>query len=125
MTYSTALRSAVCTAALIAGSAAHADLTAAQVWEDWKSQLEVYGSQNLSIGAEETSSGTVTVRDNGPGLPAKAIENIFKPFEGSVRKGGTGLGLAISAELVRGHSGKLELIENSDQGAAFQMWLPK
>ena len=63
MTYSTALRSAVCTAALIAGSAAHADLTAAQVWEDWKSQLEVYGSQNLSIGAEETSSGTVTVRD--------------------------------------------------------------
>jgi signal transduction histidine kinase len=80
----------------------------------------------ITLSGEETSDGwTVTVRDNGPGLPAKAIENIFKPFEGSVRKGGTGLGLAISAELVRGHSGKLELIENSDQGAAFQMWLPK
>jgi signal transduction histidine kinase len=80
----------------------------------------------IILSGEETPDGwIVTVRDNGPGLPAKAIENIFKPFEGSVRKGGTGLGLAISAELVRGHSGRLELIENSDQGAAFQMWLPK
>lgn len=80
----------------------------------------------ITLSGEETFDGwVVTVRDTGPGLPLKAMENIFKPFEGSVRKGGTGLGLAISAELVRGHGGKLELIENSDQGAAFRMWLPK
>ena len=63
MTYLTGLRSAVCTAALLLGTAAHADLTAAEVWEDWKSQLTQYGDDQLSIGAEETSSGTVTVRD--------------------------------------------------------------
>ena len=63
MTNSFGLRSAVCAAALLAGTAAHADLTAAQVWEDWKSQLGQYGEENLTIGAEETSSGTVTVRD--------------------------------------------------------------
>ncbi|MEJ8562421.1 DUF2125 domain-containing protein [Yoonia sp. GPGPB17] len=65
MIYSTGMRSAVCIAALIAGSAANADVTAAQVWEDWKAQLAIYGEDNLTIGAEETSSGTVTVRDLG------------------------------------------------------------
>jgi hypothetical protein len=63
MTYSTVLRSAVCAAALIAGTTAHAELTAAQVWDDWKSQYGQYGGGNLSIGAEETSSGVVNVRD--------------------------------------------------------------
>ncbi len=63
MTNSFALRSAVCAVALFAGSAAHAELTAAQVWEDWKEQLSIYGEENISIGAEETSSGTVTIRD--------------------------------------------------------------
>jgi len=65
MTYSTGMRSAVCLAALIAGNAAHAEVTAAQVWEDWKSQLALYGEDNLTIGAEETSSGVLTVRDLG------------------------------------------------------------
>lgn len=62
MTNSTRVRSAVCFAALIAGSAANAEVTAAQVWEDWKEQLALYGEDNLTIAAEETSSGTVTVR---------------------------------------------------------------
>lgn len=63
MTYSSGMRSAVCLAALIAGSAANADVTAAQVWEDWKAQLTLYGEDNLTIGSEETSSGVLTVRD--------------------------------------------------------------
>ena len=63
MTYTIGMRSAVCFAALIAGGAAHADVTAAQVWDDWKSQLALYGEDSITIGAEETSSGTVTVRD--------------------------------------------------------------
>lgn len=80
----------------------------------------------ISLGAVEHPDGwALTVRDTGPGLPEKAIENIFKPFSGSVRKGGTGLGLAISAELVAGHGGRLELVENGPDGAAFQVWLPR
>ncbi|SIT87575.1 hypothetical protein SAMN05421665_2456 [Yoonia rosea] len=63
MTYPTGMRSAVCIAALIAGSAAQADVTAAQVWEDWKAQMSLYGEDSLTIGAEETSSGVVTIRD--------------------------------------------------------------
>lgn len=83
------------------------------------------GSRITLLGAQVADGWTITVRDNGPGLPPKALEHIFKPFEGNVRKGGTGLGLAISAELAGGHGGKLDLIDNSDQGATFQMWLPK
>jgi signal transduction histidine kinase len=76
-------------------------------------------------GVAEPDGWSITIRDSGPGLPAKALDNIFKPFEGNARKGGTGLGLAISADLVRGHGGRLELIDNSSHGAAFRIWLPK
>ncbi|GGA16387.1 sensor histidine kinase [Neptunicoccus cionae] len=76
-------------------------------------------------GREQPDGWEIHVRDSGPGLPAKALDNIFKPFEGNVRKGGTGLGLAISEELVAGHGGKLELLENSAKGAAFRVWLPR
>lgn len=82
MTYPTGMRSAVCLAALIAGSAAQADVTAAQVWEDWKSQLALYGEDNLTIGAEETSSGTVTVR--GLGLRAADDEMTTQVSMGTI-----------------------------------------
>lgn len=63
MTYINGMRSAACIAALVAGGAAQADVTAAQVWEDWKAQLALYGEDSVSIGSEETSGGTVTVND--------------------------------------------------------------
>lgn len=63
MTYQTKLRSAVCLAALVAGGAAQADVTAAQVWDDWKSQISLYGEDTVTTGAEEASGGTLVVRD--------------------------------------------------------------
>lgn len=65
----------------------------------------------------------IDVTDNGPGLPAKARETLFKAFQGSSKKGGTGLGLAISAELVQAHGGKLTL-GNGSSGAHFHIELP-
>ncbi|MEE2944777.1 MAG: HAMP domain-containing sensor histidine kinase [Pseudomonadota bacterium] len=67
----------------------------------------------------------IQVVDTGPGLPLKAKEHLFQPFQGGARKGGTGLGLAISAELIRGHGGKLELLGSDDAGTRFQILLPK
>jgi len=66
----------------------------------------------------------VFVRDTGPGLPAKALEKLFKPFEGGMRKGGSGLGLAIAFELVRGHGGTLELVESTPAGTCFRIEIP-
>lgn len=65
----------------------------------------------------------VEVRDNGPGVPKKARENLFKAFAGSQRKGGTGLGLAIAAEIVAMHGGRLRL-RDTDTGAAFVFEIP-
>ncbi len=66
----------------------------------------------------------VFVRDTGPGLPPKAKEKLFKPFEGGIRKGGSGLGLAIAWELVRGHGGNLELVETTPKGTCFRVAIP-
>jgi signal transduction histidine kinase len=63
------------------------------------------------------------VADNGPGVPARARENLFQAFRGSVNPGGTGLGLAIAAELVRLHGGMIAL-EPSTVGAVFKVTLP-
>jgi signal transduction histidine kinase len=65
----------------------------------------------------------ISVRDNGPGLPAKARANLFQAFQGSARVGGTGLGLAISAELTRAHGGEIWL-DNTTPGAAFHLRIP-
>lgn len=80
---------------------------------------------HISITVEEAGDGwSVRVHDSGPGLPKKALENLFKPFQGGARKGGSGLGLAIASELVRGHGGRLELTETGQKGTEFRMTMP-
>jgi signal transduction histidine kinase len=66
----------------------------------------------------------VDIRDNGPGLPPRAREKLFQPFEGSARAGGTGLGLAIARELAEGHGGGLELVSTDTDGTLFRLSLP-
>ncbi|MEM8554166.1 MAG: HAMP domain-containing sensor histidine kinase [Pseudomonadota bacterium] len=87
------------------------------------------GSENggsVTISASETEEDwIIAVEDTGPGLPPKAREHLFTPFQGGIRKGGSGLGLAISAELVRGHGGDLELTRSDENGTLFTIRLPK
>ncbi|WP_299356460.1 HAMP domain-containing sensor histidine kinase [uncultured Shimia sp.] len=80
----------------------------------------------ISVAArEEDTAWFITVADTGPGLPPKAREHLFTPFQGGTRKGGSGLGLAISAELVRGHGGKLLMLSTGESGTTFEICLPK
>lgn len=74
---------------------------------------------------EDEDSWWIDICDTGPGLPAKAKEYLFTPFQGGARKGGSGLGLTISAELVRGHGGTLELKNSGPEGTCFEVCLPK
>ncbi|MCB1526095.1 MAG: HAMP domain-containing histidine kinase [Hyphomicrobiaceae bacterium] len=66
---------------------------------------------------------SIEVRDNGPGVPPRARENLYRAFQGGMRKGGTGLGLAIAAELIAAHGGRLQLLD-TDRGAAFLIEIP-
>jgi signal transduction histidine kinase len=79
------------------------------------------------IGAGFRESGDqvfLSIRDNGPGLPPRARENLFVAFEGSARAGGTGLGLAIARELVEAHGGKLHYVP-LEPGTRFDIALPR
>lgn len=66
---------------------------------------------------------SIELRDNGPGVPPRARENLYRAFQGGMRKGGTGLGLAIAAELIAAHGGRLQLLD-TDRGAAFLIEIP-
>ncbi len=57
---------------------------------------------------------TVTVDDDGPGIPMKMREEVFKPFlrlddARNQDEGGTGLGLAIARDIARSHGGDITL----------------
>ena len=75
--------------------------------------------------SEDDGAWSITLSDTGPGLPPKAMEHLFQPFQGGTRKGGSGLGLAIAAELIKGHGGRLELLRSDDGGTEFLIYLPK
>jgi signal transduction histidine kinase len=80
----------------------------------------------IAIHAEDGESHWfISVSDTGPGLPKKAQEHLFTPFQGGVSKGGTGLGLVIAQELIRGHGGRLELVRTGVEGTEFDIILPK
>ena len=54
------------------------------------------------------------IDDNGPGIPAHAREDVFKPFyrldaSRNPATGGVGLGLTIARDFVRGHGGEITL----------------
>ena len=74
---------------------------------------------------EDDEAWWIHVSDTGPGLPPKAREHLFQPFQGGVAKGGSGLGLAIAQELVRGHGGRLDLVRSDEHGTEFAIQLPK
>ena len=68
---------------------------------------------------------TVTVSDDGPGVPAADRERLFEPFfTGRRAQGGTGLGLPIARSLLAASNGRLELLAGEGAGAAFRVSLP-
>lgn len=74
----------------------------------------------------ETREGGVEISlsDTGPGIPSKAMEHLFKPFQGSTSTDGSGLGLAIASELVRANRGDLKLVSSTTMGTEFRIVLP-
>ncbi len=60
-----AVRPALCISALLSSTAVYADVTAQQVWDDWKASMAMYGESGVTIGSEVASGGTVTVTDLG------------------------------------------------------------
>jgi len=83
------------------------------------------GARQLRFAAvRENGVIAIDIADDGPGLPPKAQDNLFRPFFGSARPGGSGLGLAIARELTRAHGGELTLVSTTGSGTVFRLTLP-
>ncbi len=65
----------------------------------------------------------ISVKDNGPGIPAKFREKIFEPFF-STSSIGSGLGLAIASKIVKEHQGQLYVESEEGEGTTFFIELP-
>lgn len=72
---------------------------------------------------------TVSVRDQGIGIPAQRLAEIFEPFhqlDGSTtrRYGGTGLGLALATRILEAHGSHLRVESEVGKGSLFEFSLP-
>ena len=78
----------------------------------------------IIIETRKDSSGcTITVKDNGPGIPEILKDKIFNAFY-STKEGGTGLGLSISKKIVESYGGSLTLADAETGGTCFTVFLP-
>ncbi len=72
---------------------------------------------------------TVTIDDDGPGIPEESREDVFKPFfrldeARNLDTSGTGLGLAIARDIVRSHGGDITLATSPMGGLRTVVRLP-
>lgn len=65
----------------------------------------------------------IRVKDEGPGISSKVLDQIFIPFF-TTKARGTGLGLALCQRIVQHHGGSLEVRSVEGHGATFVMRLP-
>ena len=71
----------------------------------------------------------ISISDNGPGIPEKNYEDVFKPFftldpSRNKMKGESGLGMTISRDIIRSHGGDIKLSPSSIGGLKTVINLP-
>lgn len=65
---------------------------------------------------------TITISDQGPGIPREMLNSLFEPFA-TTSANGTGLGLSIAKNTIETHRGSISA-ESSKHGAVFKINLP-
>ena len=89
-----------------------------------------YG-KNPAVAIEDGANELVIrVLDDGPGIPAEMLEQVFEPFfrlesSRNADTGGVGLGLSIARDIAQAHGGSLTLRNRSPHGLEAVLRLPK
>lgn len=89
--------------------------------------LPPYENRRLTITTRELERGNaveIVVADTGPGIAPGMREKIFEPFVTS-KANGMGIGLSVCRRLIDAHDGSIELEDETGQGAAFRICLPR
>jgi K+-sensing histidine kinase KdpD len=108
------------------------DIRIGQVLTNLVENAVKFSDDNTTIRIEAENSGkeiTVSVTDQGSGIPPELHEKIFERFfqgngRKTGRKKGTGLGLAICRGIVEAHGGEIWVESQPDGGAKFSFSLP-
>lgn len=83
---------------------------------------------HISVDAERLDDGNLryTVTDDGPGIPADRIDELFVPFSRLTRINteGHGLGLSIVKLIVEKSGGEVGVQSTGDEGSSFYFTLP-
>ena len=88
-----------------------------------------YGKRARVGLVREREEAVVRVDDDGPGIPADKLEEVFEPFvrldpSRSTETGGVGLGLAIARGIARAHGGEVSLVNRPEGGLRACLRLP-
>ena len=86
-----------------------------------------FSGEHPMIEVRLTADGRLTVRDNGPGVPADALPHVFSRFfRADEARGlpGSGLGLAIVKQLADSQGGSVTLRNHPDGGTVAELVLP-
>ena len=87
-------------------------------------EVRDHGTLRIRINQDDKSV-SVVFQDDGPGISAEILPNIFDPFYTTKRPGrGTGLGLSICKAILREHNGNVEAASGPGGGAVFTVTLP-
>ena len=82
-----------------------------------------HGRIAVRVAAEEDGGVSVTVADNGPGIPAAILDTLFEPFR-STKPTGSGIGLAICRAIVESHGGRIAVEAAQGGGTWVRFTLP-
>jgi signal transduction histidine kinase/pSer/pThr/pTyr-binding forkhead associated (FHA) protein len=89
--------------------------------------VEARKNPHVAVASAVESGGgwaRMVVLDNGIGIPADKLGDIFKPFISSKGSKGTGLGLAVSRKILREHGGDIVVQSQPGKGSRFILRLP-
>jgi len=75
----------------------------------------------ISVSTKKTENQvSISVSDNGNGIPQKIVDKIFQPFFTTKPTGqGTGLGLSLSYDIIKAHGGEIKVESKDGEGSEF------
>ena len=83
------------------------------------------GEIHISTSMASPGEVRIDVRDNGSGIPAEVLPNIWTPFFTTKAEGvGTGLGLSTCKKIVTSHGGRITVESQAGSGTTFSVILP-
>jgi signal transduction histidine kinase len=86
------------------------------------------GGGTIRLAARRLEGGvTLTVADNGVGIPTEDQARVFEKFERGnpqARQSGAGLGLSLVKSFIELHGGRVEIVSQANKGTTITLFLP-